>query len=83
MIDTISITDLKQNTAKVIKKVKDEGKSVVVLQRSQEVAVLVDPNYYEILEAALENAEDNKAIEDRITEPTTSFEEIAKKLDMA
>ena len=82
MINSISITDLKQNTAKVIKRVKEEGKSVVVLQRSQEVAILVDPNYYDILVEALENAEDIKAIDDRMNESTVSFEEVSKKLDM-
>lgn len=80
MIDTASITDLKQNTARIIKKVQEEGKSVVILQRSQAAAVLVDPNYYAILEEALETANDLKAIEERKNEPTVTFEEVKKKL---
>lgn len=81
MINTVSITDLKQNTSKVIGKVREEGKSLVILQRSKAAAVLVDPDYYDILEEALENSVDLKAIEKRRNEPTTSFENVAKKLN--
>lgn len=82
MINTTSITDLKQNTAQIIKKLQQEGRSVVILQRSQAAAVLVDPDYYIILEEALETANDLKAIEERKNEQTISFEKVAKKLDM-
>lgn len=80
MINTASITDLKQNTAQIIKKVQEEGKAVVILQRSQAAAVLVDPDYFAVLEEALETANDLKAIEERKSEPTVSFEEVARKL---
>ncbi len=80
MINTASITDLKQNTASIIKKLQEEGKSVVILQRSQAAAVLVDPNYFAILEEALETSIDLKAIEKRKNEQTVSLEEIARKL---
>jgi len=80
MINTASITDLKQNTASIIKKLQEEGKSVVILQRSQAAAVLVDPNYFAILEEALETSIDLKAIEERKNEQTVSLEEIARKL---
>lgn len=83
MISTISITDLKQNTAKVIKKVNEEEKSLVILQRSKAAAVLVDPEYYELLENALEDKLDLKSIEDRKDEPTVSVNEVAKKIEMA
>ncbi len=82
MINTASITDLKQNTAQIIKKMQEEGKSVVILQRSQAAAVLVDPDYFAVLEEALETTNDLKAIEERKNEPTISFEEVAKKLDL-
>jgi PHD/YefM family antitoxin component YafN of YafNO toxin-antitoxin module len=82
MINTISITDLKQNTASTIKKLQEEGKSVVILQRSQAAAVLVDPDYYAVLEEALETSIDLKAIEERKNEQTVSLEEVAKKLDL-
>ena len=82
MINTASITDLKQNTANIIKKLQEEGKSVVILQRSQAAAVLVDPDYVTLLEDALETSSDLKAIEERKNEQTVSFEEVAKKLDL-
>jgi len=81
MMNTTSITDLKQNTAQIIKRLQEEGKSVVILQRSQPAAVLVDPNYYAVLEEALENSNDLTAIEERKNEPTISFEEVSKKLN--
>jgi PHD/YefM family antitoxin component YafN of YafNO toxin-antitoxin module len=82
MINTASVTDLKQNTAGIIKKLQEEGKSVVILQRSQAAAVLVDPDYFTVLEDALELANDIKAIEDRKNEPTVSLDEVAKKLNL-
>jgi PHD/YefM family antitoxin component YafN of YafNO toxin-antitoxin module len=82
MINTASITDLKQNTASIIKKLREEGKSVVILQRSQAAAVLVNPDYYAVLEEALETSIDLKAIEERKNEQTVSLEEVAKKLDL-
>jgi PHD/YefM family antitoxin component YafN of YafNO toxin-antitoxin module len=82
MINTASITDLKQNTANIIKKLQEEGKSLVILQRSKATAVLVDPDYFALLEDALETSSDLKAIEERKNEPTVSFEEVAKKLDL-
>lgn len=80
MINTVSITDLKQNTADVVKRVKSSGEPLVVMQRSQPAAVLVDPDYYEILEEALEDLEDLRDIELRKNEPTVSFEEVLKKI---
>lgn len=80
MINAVSITDLKQNTAKIIGKVRAEGKSLVILQRSKAAAVLVDPQYYDILEEALENAGDLKIIEERRNEPKIPFEKVASKL---
>lgn len=82
MMTTASITDLKQNTAKMIKKVQQNGKSIVILQRSQAAAVLVDPQYYAILEEALENKQDLQAIEDRKLEPTVSLEKVAKDVGL-
>lgn len=79
MIHTVSITDLKQNTATVINKVKNLGKPVVIMQRSQAAAVLVDPQHYSVLEAALEDLEDLRDIELRKNEPGISFEDYYKK----
>ena len=82
MINTISITDLKQNTSRVIKQIQDHGESVLILQHSKAAAVLVDPDYFNTLEEALENRMDLKAIEERKSEPTVPFEEVAKKLGL-
>lgn len=82
MISTASITDLKQNTASIIKKLQEEGTSIVILQRSQASAVLVDPGYYALLEEALETSIDLKAIEERKNEKTVSLEEVGRKLDL-
>lgn len=75
MINAVSISDLKQNTAKVIKRIKDKGKSVIILQRSKAAAVLVDPDYYNTLEQILEDSMDLKTIEDRQNDPTIKFED--------
>lgn len=80
MINTISITDLKQNTADVVKKLRVSGGSVVVMQRSEPAAVLVDPDYYEMLENALEDFEDLRDIELRKNEHTIPMEEVMKKI---
>lgn len=82
MINTISITDLKQNTSNVVRKLKKDGKSVVVLQRSKIAAILVDPNYFSILEESLEDLIDLKAIEDRKKEKRVSIEEVVKNLGL-
>lgn len=79
MINTISITDLKQNTASVVKKVKESGRPHFILQRSEVAAVLVDPEKYQILEQALEDMEDLQAIEKRKDEPTVPFEKYFSK----
>lgn len=80
MINTVSITDLKQNTSNVVKKLKKDGKSVIVLQRSKIAAVLVEPNYFSILEESLEDLIDLKAIELRKKEKRVSFNDVVKNL---
>ncbi len=79
MINTVSITDLKQNTALIVKNAKTSGKPVVILQRSEVAAVLLDPDYYKKLEQALEDLEDLQDIELRKNEPTVSMDEYLKK----
>jgi len=82
VIDTVSITDLKQNTSSVVKKMQKGGKSVVVLQHSRPAAILVDPDYYTLLEQALEDLHDLKTIEERKNEPKTALADVAKKLSV-
>lgn len=82
MINTVSITDLKQNTSNVVRKLKKDGKSVVVLQRSKIAAVLVDPQYFSILEESLEDLIDLKTIEERKKEKRVPFDEVVKNLGL-
>jgi len=82
MINTVSITGLKQNTAGVIKKIQADGKSMIIMQRSEPAAVIVDTKYYEILEEALEDKMDLKTIAVRIKEPRVSSKIVAKKLGL-
>lgn len=79
MINTVSITDLKQNTADVVKRVRSSGASLIIMQRSEPAAVLVDPDYYEVLQEALEDLEDLGDIELRKNEPAISMDEYMKK----
>ncbi len=79
MINTVSITDLKQNTANVVKKMKESGRPLVIMQRSEPTAVLVDPDYYQLLEEALEDIEDLRDIELRKDEPTVTMDEYLQK----
>lgn len=60
MINTVSISDLKQNTASVIKRVKNSDGPIVVLQRSKPVAVLVNFSIYLKMEKALKESQSLK-----------------------
>lgn len=82
MINAVSITHLKQNIASIINTVRSTGGPIIVLQRSEPAAVIVDPDYYKILEEALEEKEDLKSIEERKNEPVITAEEVAKKLGL-
>lgn len=79
MINTASVTDLKQNTASVIKRARALGAPIVILQRSQPAAVLVDPDHYRALEEALEYLEDLKALEERKNELGVPFDVYFRK----
>lgn len=82
MISTVSITGLKQNTASLIKKIQIDGKPMIIMQRSEPAAVIVNTKYYEILEEALEDKLDLKAIKTRKNEPRISSKIVAKKLGL-
>ncbi len=82
MINTVSITGLKQNTAGIIKKIQVDGKPMIIMQRSEPAAVLLDPKSYEAFEEALEDLIDLKAIKERKNEPRVSSKIIARKLGL-
>lgn len=79
MMNTVSITNLKQNIASIINAVKTSGEPIVVMQRSEPAVVMLDPDHYKMLEKMLEEKEDLKAIEERKNEPRIEFEEYFKK----
>lgn len=69
-MDTITLQDLKTNGAKAI----PHGRAVYLIVNSKPKSVLVPPEEYETLIAALEELEDIKAIESRRREGTVSFD---------
>ncbi len=79
MIDTVSVTNLKQKTSSVLKKIKSSGNPMIIISRSEPAAVLVDPDHYKSLEKALEDIEDLRAIESRRNEKGINFEKYFDK----
>lgn len=79
MIQTVSITDLKQNTSGVVNRVRTSKEPILVIQNSEPAAVIVDPNHYESLEEAFEDLLDLRSIKETEDEPTISLEEYYKK----
>lgn len=67
---TITIQDIKSRGAKAI----PDTHAVYLIVNSQQKSVLVPPAEYELLQAALEELEDIKAIEERKNEGTMSLE---------
>ncbi|OGY29916.1 MAG: hypothetical protein A3A61_02555 [Candidatus Woykebacteria bacterium RIFCSPLOWO2_01_FULL_43_14] len=83
MNKTISITELKTNTAKVLEEVKVSGTTISVVQRSRLAAVILEPAVYEQLLTALEDLEDIKTLRSlNPNEPTVSHEQIGKELGL-
>jgi len=77
----ISVTDLRQNTAKVLKRIKKTGETLTILQRSKPTAVLVDHDYFNMLEEAYMDLTDDREAERAKTakEPTVSFEKYVQE----
>ena len=83
MNKTISITELKTNTAKVLEEVKVSGTTISVVQRSRLAAVILEPALYDQLLTALEDLEDIKTLRSlNPNEPTVSHEQIGKELGL-
>ena len=80
MLDFVSITELKQNLAKVVRKVNETGDPVFILQRSRASAVILDADHYVALEKALEDYSDLKVIRSRKNERRVSATSVGKKL---
>ena len=83
MNKTISITELKTNTAKVLEEVKVSGTTISVVQRSRLAAVILEPALYDQLLTALEDLEDIRTLQSlNPNEPTVSHEQLGKELGL-
>ena len=76
---SITISQLRQNTAAVIDQVIANQTPAVILQRSVPRAVLVDVDYYEALEEAVLDASDSKEIVRAKNESRRPFSDYVKK----
>lgn len=83
MLNTIPITDLKQNLAKIVRQVKSSQTPIYVMQRSKATAVILDVDQYQAIEKALEDKADLEAIKQRIDEERIDSQEVANKLGLA
>ena len=79
MNNTISISELRQNTAAAIKSVITNKQPFVIFQRSKPKAVLVDYLYFQNLEEAVLDLSDAKEAEVAKLEPKDSFDKYISK----
>jgi prevent-host-death family protein len=79
MNNTISISDLRQNTAAAIKSVISNKQPSIIFQRSKPKAVLVDYHYFQDLEEAVQDLSDAKEAEIAKSEPKDSFDKYISK----
>jgi PHD/YefM family antitoxin component YafN of YafNO toxin-antitoxin module len=82
MIQTASISELKQAPAKVLQVLKETNQPTYIIQHSEVAAVLVSPAYFEEIErlqARIEEMEDLKIIKDRAEEKSIPYSDYRKK----
>jgi prevent-host-death family protein len=82
MLNTVSITDLKQNTSKIVGEVKSSGQDVTVMQRSRPTVTLIDAQKYQDLIRRLEDFEDIRSIEESKNEPHIPWEKVKQELGL-
>jgi prevent-host-death family protein len=75
----LSISDLRQNTAKAIASVSMTKNPTIIFQRSRPKAVLVDYDYYQSLEEAVLDLTDAKEAEKAKKEPKILLNSYIKK----
>jgi len=78
-MNTISISQLRNDAAAVLSQVSVNQQPTVILQRSKPQAVLVDYDYFQSLEEAALDASDAKEAELAAKEPKTSFRDYVEK----
>ena len=76
---SLSISELRQNTAKVIDAVIKLQTPTVIMQRSQPKAVLVDIDYFNTLEEAVLDLSDSKEAEKAKNEEKIPFDKYLRK----
>lgn len=77
--NTLSVSDLRQNTAEVIEAVVAKQQPMIILQRSKPKVVLVDVNYFEALEGSVLDLSDAKEAEKAKKEAKISLHTYVKK----
>lgn len=75
----MTISDLRQNTAKAVGNVVATQQPTIILQRSQPKAVLVDLAYYQALEEAVFDLTDSQEAERAKREPRVLLSSYIKK----
>lgn len=76
---TLSISQLRQNTAQAIHAVVSQKKPTVILQRSQPKAILVDYDYYTSLEDAVLDLTDAQEADRAKKEKRAPFSSYTKR----
>lgn len=77
--NTITISQLRQNAADAINTVISSQQPMVILQRSNPTAVLVDARYFQALEDAVLDATDAREADKAKTEDRVPFDTYIKK----
>jgi prevent-host-death family protein len=77
--NTISISNLRQNTANVVNKIAKSKEPKIILQRSKPKAVLVDVDYFEALEEMLLDLTDSNEAEKAKGERSEKFDKYINK----
>lgn len=79
-MNTVSITDLRQDATKILNRVGASQEPTYILQNSELKAVILDAKYYEAVQEALEDFMDGLEAQEALKEPgRVTLEEYAKK----
>jgi prevent-host-death family protein len=77
------VSDLRRQTSKVLKSVREGGDVVYITQHGRPTAVLVDYEQYELMRAQLEDAADLASIKAATTEPERDYEAFLAEMDFS
>jgi prevent-host-death family protein len=74
------VTDLRRDTSRILKSVREDGDVVYITQHGRAAAVLLDYEQYQALLAQLEDLSDLAAIEEVAGETARSYEEFLAEM---